>query len=65
MTDHGIEHIKASIDYTVAPGAILASYWGHLPEIAAVTALLWYMIRIWETCTVKGWFGRSCEKQDG
>lgn len=30
-----------------------------LPSIAAVFTIIWTGIRIWETDTVKGWFGRE------
>lgn len=30
-----------------------------LPHVAAVFTIVWTGIRIWETPTVQGWFGRS------
>lgn len=34
-----------------------------LPHIAAILTIMWTLIRIFETDTVRGWLGR--EKRDG
>jgi hypothetical protein len=30
-----------------------------LPSISAILSIVWVCIRIWETKTVQGWFGRK------
>lgn len=56
MTQH--EHIKPLIDI----GAItitLGSLVDLLPAIAALISIVWGLIRIWETKTVRRWMGRE------
>jgi hypothetical protein len=33
-----------------------------LPSISALLSIVWVSIRIWETDTVQGWFGRKGNK---
>lgn len=67
LSSHTLDAIKSGVDYGVAPTVVAASMLQYLPEVAALFGLIWYAIRIWETCTVRGWFGRDCqeEKSDG
>jgi hypothetical protein len=41
--------------HTVSIGAIVGAIRGDLPEIAAVVALSWYVLQIWESRTVQSW----------
>lgn len=51
---NGNEHyIDAS-----AVGVAVATFFGWLPNIAALLSVIWILIRIWETDTVKGLTGR-------
>lgn len=43
---------------TLSAGAILASFTGWLPPLAALVAVLWYIIQMWESETVRGWLHR-------
>lgn len=36
--------------------AILGAIGGYLPPIAALIAVLWYLLQIWESQTVQGWW---------
>lgn len=47
-----------SIVYTVdaaSAGAIVASFFGYLPSIAALAALVWYIVQICESRPVRRW----------
>jgi len=46
--DHIFSHVASA-------GAIIGAVRGDLPEIAAVVALLWYAVQLWESKTVQGW----------
>lgn len=49
---------KLAID-TASVGVILASIAGWLPTIASLLSIIWVLIRIYETETVREWTGRS------
>ena len=36
-------------------GVVVTTLMGYLPAIAALLTIIWTVIRIWETETVKGW----------
>ena len=38
---------------------VVGSLTDFLPHVAAVFTIVWTGIRIWETPTVQGWFGRT------
>ena len=55
--DHNpITHAAALGVDAIAAGTILATLLGYLPEIAAILAILWYIIQIWESRTVQHWW---------
>ena len=37
----------------------VATFFGWLPNIAALLSVIWLLIRIWEMDTVKEWTGRK------
>ncbi len=37
-------------------GAIVGTFLGYLPLVAAFLALIWYVIQIWESRTVQHWW---------
>lgn len=41
-----------------AAGAVIGTLAGYLPTAAAVLAIVWYCIQIWESKTVRKWTGR-------
>ena len=43
-------------------GVILAHFFGYLPAFATFAAICWYAINIWESETVRLWFGRGPKK---
>jgi len=51
------EEAKAAID-GVAGATTLGAFFSWIPEATAVAALAWWLIRIFETETVKSWLKR-------
>ena len=52
------EEMKSTVD--IASGGItLGAFFEALPEITALFALVWWIIRLWETETVKNLFNRD------
>ena len=49
------KHVLDVLSVATVAGS-LADY---LPHVAAVFTIVWTGIRIWETPTVQGWFGKS------
>jgi hypothetical protein len=41
-----------------------ATFFGWLPNIAALLSVVWLLIRIWETETVRGWVRREQKSHD-
>lgn len=39
----------------IGAGAIIAAILGYITPIAAVVALVWYLIQIWESRTIQHW----------
>lgn len=56
MTKNIQELAKLSGDGT-SIGVLIATFTGHLPALAAGATLIWTVIRIWETRTVRRWRG--------
>lgn len=42
-----------------AVGMAVGTFFGYLPNIAALLSVIWLLLRIWEMETVKHWTGRS------
>jgi hypothetical protein len=40
---------------TVSAGAILSAFLGYLPPIAALLAIFWYGVQLYESRTVQRW----------
>jgi len=57
MTEHQ-ETTKHLVDL-VSVATVLGTLTSMLPAIAAAFSIIWSIIRIWETKTVQGWFGRK------
>lgn len=53
MNDHAKSALDASSFLIV--GATLVEW---LPAVAALLSIVWSLIRLWETATVKRWFKR-------
>jgi hypothetical protein len=49
------EEAKAAID-VVAVTTTVSTLMGWIPAVAAALSIIWTVIRIFETKTVKGWF---------
>ena len=61
MTDHDpSEGAKHAIDLLSA-AVVVGTLATWLPPLAALLTIVWTLIRIWETDTVKGWTGRKEE----
>lgn len=58
MTDNNFETAKYMAD-GLSVGVLLGTLANILPSIAATTTIIWTLIRIWETDTVKRLFGRK------
>lgn len=57
----------ASVSHAVDTGAavsIFAVLAGWLPGIVAVLAMLWYILQIWESQTVRDWRAKWRSKHD-
>lgn len=58
--EHKVPNFGAEV---ASAGAILAHFFGLLPMLATVVAtalaICWYAINIWESETVRGWFGKA------
>jgi len=57
MTEHQ-ETTKHLVDL-VSVATVLGTLTSMLPAIAAAFSIIWSIIRIWETDTVQGLFGRK------
>ena len=57
MTEHH-ETAKHAID-ALSVVTVLGTLTDMLPSIASLLTIIWFAIRIWETKTVQGWFGRK------
>lgn len=55
-----IESVKHGAD-VLSVGVVLATLAEWLPSIAALFTLIWTLIRIWETETVRGLTGRDAK----
>jgi hypothetical protein len=51
------DHVKPALDVAsfAVVGATLAEW---LPAVAALLSIVWSLIRLWETATVKRWLKR-------
>jgi len=58
MTDHTHDQIKHLAD-GVSMLTVVGTLTEMLPSISALLSIVWVSIRIWETDTVQGWFGRK------
>lgn len=56
--------VERLLDAAAAVTAV-ATLMQMLPSIAAVFTIIWTGIRIWETKTVQGFFGRGRKEGDG
>ncbi len=56
VADHD-QHLKAltHVADTISAGAILGTFAGYLPPLAALVATVWYIVQIWESHTVQKW----------
>lgn len=54
--------MNASLDLGAAV-AILASLVGYLPPIAAVLAILWYLLQFWESRTLQSWMQKRTQRK--
>lgn len=51
----GDTSISSWVSNIVSTGAVAATLLGYVPSIAAIVALLWYLIQIWESATARRW----------
>jgi len=56
-------HFSHILDW-VSAGAVIGSIAGILPPIAAVFAIIWYCIQIYESKTVQNWIRRRKERNN-
>ena len=54
-----IRHVGGHLMDGVSVTTIYAAFIGALPEIATILGIIWWLIRIWETETVRGLTGRD------
>lgn len=58
MKQEAMEAVKTKVDVAAA-GTTLLTVADVLPSISAVLSTIWLLIRIWETDTVRGLFGKK------
>lgn len=64
MTDNHIaDGVKHGFD-ALSIATLLGTLTEMLPHAAAILTIVWTLIRIWETETVRTIFGRSTRKED-
>ncbi len=56
-----IKSVMDGSSVVVAAGSLV----DILPSISALLAIVWFLIRIWESKTVRGWRGRDKTPHDG
>lgn len=63
MNDNDIwKHIPEGIKHlldALSIGTMLGTLFQMLPNIAALLTIVWTIIRIWETQTVRRWLGKE------
>lgn len=60
MNQFDLGHITGHV---VSAGAIFGAFLGILPALAALGAVIWYAIAIYETHTVQSWLKRWRERK--
>lgn len=50
--------VKTGLDY-IAGGTVIAAWLSWVPDVTAVIALVYLLIRVWETDTVQRLLGRK------
>lgn len=60
---HPLQHHLSLVDL-VPLGVIVAAWTDVVPSIAAVFAIGWYCILMWESDTVRGWTNREVVWED-
>ncbi len=58
-------HVKVltHVADTISAGAILGTFVGLLPPLAAFVATIWYLVQIWESATVQKWVRLHARKR--
>jgi hypothetical protein len=49
------DHVLSWVGNVASIGAVVSAFVGWLPPAAALVAIIWYMIQIYESDTVQGW----------
>lgn len=59
------QHIVAAKHAADAVGAvaILGAFLGYMPALAALGALVWYCVQVWESKTVQGWWRQRRQRR--
>jgi hypothetical protein len=52
------ESAKHAVD-AVATGTVVVTWLDFLPDVAAGLSIVWFLLRIWESETVKGFRGKQ------
>lgn len=60
--DHHHETAKQAAD-ALSIATVLGTLMNWLPAVAALTSLVWSLIRIWETDTVQKWVKRDANSK--
>ena len=55
----GLTSAEKHVLDVLSVATVVGSLAEYLPHVAAVFTIVWTGIRIWETPTVQGWFGKS------
>jgi hypothetical protein len=52
------DEMKTGLDLAAVAGGI-GSWFALIPDVAAILSIIWLVLRIWETETVKRWTRRD------
>jgi uncharacterized membrane protein (Fun14 family) len=58
QVEQHVQHIKPVVD-AISIGGVIGTLMGWLPAIAAFLSIVWSLIRIYETETVKKWLKKK------
>jgi chromate transport protein ChrA len=57
------ERMNTIISYVVAPGVLVATVAAALPPLAALVAIVWYLVQIYESKTVQRWLATRQQRR--
>lgn len=65
MNEHHVEDVSKMLFDGLSLVVVVGTLASILPPIAALLTIVWTVIRIFETETVRGWLGRKSQPRQG